>query len=209
MCAPRCPEAVALGLEVGIVDGDGKEKPIGMTRDVSDTANVQGGVYPRMTAVKLTSLEAEELGKIVAKLARDPLNKDDKHARPVNGLLLLVNPFDYWEKFMPATTPRATDGTFNHDVLPIPAKMIQTPALEKGVAVIGIAKKYFAALGSPRKGEYCLRRQRALYRGRARLHGKAVRRRLPDGRICIRASGRVRAETVCTDCKRYSRMKSL
>ena len=112
-------EAVALGLEVGIVDGDGKEKPIGMTRDVSDTANVQGGVYPRMTAVKLTSLEAEELGKIVAKLARDPLNKDDKHARPVNGLLLLVNPFDYWEKFMPATTPRATDGTFNHDVLPI------------------------------------------------------------------------------------------
>ena len=104
-----------------------------------------------MTAVKLTSLEAEELGKIVAKLARDPLNKDDKHARPVNGLLLLVNPFDYWEKFMPATTPRATDGTFNHDVLPIPAKMIQTPALEKGVAVIGIAKKYFAALGSPRK----------------------------------------------------------
>lgn len=84
-------EAVALGLEVGIVDGDGKEKPIGMTRDVSDTANVQGGVYPRMTAVKLTSLEAEELGKIVAKLARDPLNKDDKHARPVNGLLLLVN----------------------------------------------------------------------------------------------------------------------
>lgn len=29
--------------------------------------------------------------------------------------------------------------------------MIQTPALEKGVAVIGIAKKYFAALGSPRK----------------------------------------------------------
>lgn len=144
-------EAVALGLEVGIVDGDGKEKPIGMTRDVSDTANVQGGVYPRMTAVKLTSLEAEELGKIVAKLARDPLNKDDKHARPVNGLLLLVNPFDYWEKFMPATTPRATDGTFNHDVLPIPAKMIQTPALEKGVAVIGIAKKYFAALGSPRK----------------------------------------------------------
>ena len=75
-------EAVALGLEVGIVDGDGKEKPIGMTRDVSDTANVQGGVYPRMTAVKLTSLEAEELGKIVAKLARDPLNKDDKHARP-------------------------------------------------------------------------------------------------------------------------------
>ena len=144
-------EAVALGLEVGIVDGDGKEKPIGMTRDVSDTANVQGGVYPRMTAVKLTSLEAEELGKIVAKLARDPLNKDDKHARPVNGLLLVVNPFDYWEKFMPATTPRATDGTFNHDVLPIPAKMFQTSALEKGVAVIGIAKKYFAALGSPRK----------------------------------------------------------
>ena len=39
-------EAVALGLEVGIVDGDGKEKPIGMTSDVSDTANVQGGVYP-------------------------------------------------------------------------------------------------------------------------------------------------------------------
>lgn len=69
-------EAVALGLEVGIVDGDGKEKPIGMTRDVSDTANVQGGVYPRMTAVKLTSLEAEELNRVDDALKLDPGNTD-------------------------------------------------------------------------------------------------------------------------------------
>ena len=46
-------ESIAMALESAIVDGDGNGKPIGMTRDISDTASVVGGVYPRMTAVKL------------------------------------------------------------------------------------------------------------------------------------------------------------
>ena len=32
-----------MALESAIVDGDGNGKPIGMTRDISDTASVVGG----------------------------------------------------------------------------------------------------------------------------------------------------------------------
>ena len=39
-------EALANGLEYGIVMADGKDAPIGMIRDVSDSATVVGGAYP-------------------------------------------------------------------------------------------------------------------------------------------------------------------
>ena len=49
-------ESIAMALESAIVDGDGNGKPIGMTRDISETASVVGGAYPRKTAVKLDKL---------------------------------------------------------------------------------------------------------------------------------------------------------
>ena len=130
-------ESIAMALESAIVDGDGNGKPIGMTRDISNTASVVGGVYPRMTAVKLDKLDPAPLGNIVAKLARDPADA--------------TNPFDYWQKIMPATSFRRPDGTWAHDILPVPAETMQTAALESGKAVLGIASRYFAGLGATGK----------------------------------------------------------
>lgn len=138
-------ESIATALENAILDGTGNGEPIGMTRDVSSGANVVGGVYPRMNATPLADLTPESLGKLVAMLARDP--KDPTKARAVGELIFVVNPFAYWEKIFPATSYRRPDGTWIKDVLPIPATIVQSGALDKTHAVLGIPKNYFAGLG--------------------------------------------------------------
>lgn len=140
-------ESIAMALETATVDGTGKDQPIGMTRDVSSTANVQDGVYPRMEAVALTKLTPTEMGALVAKLARDPI--DPTKARVINAgdLIFLTNPFDYWQKVMPATSFQKPDGSWIRDMLPIPADIMQTAALESGKAVLGIPSRYFVGLG--------------------------------------------------------------
>ena len=138
-------ESIATALENAIVDGTGNGEPIGMTRDVSDGANVVGGVYPRMAATPLADLTPESLGKLVSLLARDPV--DATKSRAVGDLVFIVNPFAYWEKIFPATSYRRPDGTWIKDVLPIPATIVQSGALDKTHAVLGIPKNYFAGLG--------------------------------------------------------------
>lgn len=140
-------EAIAIALETGIVDGTGKDEPIGMSRDISSSASVQDGVYPRQTATPLTELSPTALGAIVAKIARDP--NDTTKSRVVNpgDLIFLCNAFDYWQKIMPATTYRKPDGSWIRDLLPIPADIMQTAALESGLALLGMPSRYFVGLG--------------------------------------------------------------
>lgn len=138
-------EAIALALENAVVDGDGNGKPIGMTRNISSSASVVGNVQPRQTATKLADLKPATLGGLVKLLARDPA--DPTKARPVTDLVFLVNPFTYWEKIFPATCYRRPDGSWIRDVLPIPADIFQTAALDSAHAVLGIPSRYFVGLG--------------------------------------------------------------
>ena len=140
-------EAIAMALETGIVDGTGKDEPIGMTRNISSTASVQDGVYPRQEAKVLADLSPASMGAIVADIARDPLEPAKARTVAPGDLIFLVNPFDYWKKIMPATTYRKPDGTWIRDLLPIPADIMQTAALEEGRALLGMPSKYFVGLG--------------------------------------------------------------
>lgn len=65
---------------------------------------------------------------------------------------MLVSPEDYWKKVMPATTVQRPDGTFANNVLPYPTEIIQTEALTKGEAILGIAEQYFAGIGTGKEG---------------------------------------------------------
>lgn len=140
-------EAIASALEYGVVDGTGKDEPIGMTRDISSSAAVTDGVYPRQTAVVLADLSPTSLGAIVSKIARDPNDPTKARAVEPGDLVFLSNPFDYWKKIMPATTYRKPDGTWIRDLLPIPADIMQTAALEEGKALLGMPSRYFVGLG--------------------------------------------------------------
>lgn len=142
-------EAQANGLEAGIVAGDGKEKPIGMNRQVGDNVTITGGVYPEKEAIPVSDFYPETVGGLLAQLAVHPNGK----VRQVKNVILLVNPVDYFLKVMPSTTIMNGDGTYRNDVLPYPIKVIPSPAKAQGRATLGLGKRYFAAAGAPMKGK--------------------------------------------------------
>lgn len=141
-------EALANGLEYGIVTGDGDDQPIGMDRQVGEGVTVTGGKYPEKSAVAVSDFSPATVGNLLSLLAVDPSGKP----RTLRNVILLVNPQDYYQKVMPATTVMAPDGTYRNDVMPCPMQVIQTLALPRGKAIIGIAYKYFAGAGMSRDG---------------------------------------------------------
>ena len=138
-------EAIALGLEEAIVDGDGKSGPIGMTRSLKGAVD---GVYPRKTAIKIDDFEPVQYGKIINEISKA---SNDKR-RPVPEVILVVNPEDYFLKVFPATTVRNTAGTYNFDVFPYPTRVVQSGAVPAGLAVMGLARRYFAGVGTSQGG---------------------------------------------------------
>lgn len=141
-------EALANGLEAGIVAGTGNDMPIGMNRQVGDGVSVTGGVYPLKNQITVNDLSPETVGNLLSYIAIDGNGKP----RTVRDLLLIVNPQDYFQKVMPATTLMAPDGTYRNDVLPYPMTVIQSNALSRGQAVLGMGYKYFCGVGMAREG---------------------------------------------------------
>ena len=137
-------EALANGLEDGIINGDGDKQPIGMIRQVGDDVTVTGGKYPAKAAVEVTDFSPETLGNLMSLLAAGPNGK----YRTVSGLILLVNPQDYFRKVMPATTIMAPDGTYRNNILPYPVQIIQSFAVGLGEAIFGIGRRYFGSVAS-------------------------------------------------------------
>lgn len=140
-------EALANGLEHGIVCGTGKDEPIGMMRQVGDGVVITGGEYPQKEAIKMTALDIEQMGNVTAIMARN----DKGQARTVTGLILLVSPVDYFRRVLPATRMLTPDGNYA-SVLPVDAEIIQSAAVPEGKAVYGMAPKYFLGVGMARNG---------------------------------------------------------
>jgi len=141
-------EYVAAGAETAAIYGDGNKKPIGMARSVADDVTVSGGVYPLKTAIVLTEITPTSIGAILAGIAKAPGSTTEKPiARAVTNVILIVNPFDYFTKVMPATTIRTANGTYVNDVMPYPCTIIQSAAIPANSAVIGMAKRYLFTVG--------------------------------------------------------------
>lgn len=142
-------EALAYGLEKAIIDGTGKDQPIGMNRQVGDDVTVTGGVYPLKTAKTLRELTPAAYGELIAGIAKSPSGK----ARVVPEVLFVVSPVDYLKKVMPATTIRRADGEYVNDVFPYPTRLIQSVAVPEGKAIVGLARKYFMGVGTAKNGK--------------------------------------------------------
>lgn len=140
-------EALANGLEYGIICGNGKDEPIGMMRQVGDGVVVTGGEYPMKESIKMTALDLEQMGNVTAIMARN----DKGQARTVTGLIMLVNPVDYFRRVLPATRMLTPDGNYA-SVLPVDAEIIQSAAVPEGKVVYGMAPKYFLGVGMARNG---------------------------------------------------------
>lgn len=141
-------EAIAQTVENSIVDGDGNNSPIGMSRSVADDVTVTAGVYPKKTAVKITEITPATYGAVISKMAVAPNGK----TRVVTEVIFIVNPVDYLLKILPATTSLLIDGTYKNDIFPFPTKVIQSTGIREGEAIVGIANRYFIGIGSPKQG---------------------------------------------------------
>ena len=142
-------EAIANGLEYGIINGAGPEakEPIGMVRDL-DGAITPGVGYPEKDAVPVTSFDPATYGELIASLSK---NRNGLNRR-VTEVLLVVNPVDYFQKIMPATTYLLPDGTYRNNVFPFPTRVVQSAYVTEDTAIFGLGKRYFAGLGTSRGG---------------------------------------------------------
>ena len=142
-------EALYNGLENGIIAGTGKNQPIGMMKQVGENVQVTGGVYPDKTAVKVTSFDPVTYGSLLAAMAKTAKG----NPRKVDGVILVVNPGDYFTKIMPATTIMTPQGSYVNNVLPYPTTVIQSTQMPAGKAVIGLGKRYFMGIGTAKSGK--------------------------------------------------------
>lgn len=143
-------EAMACGLEYGIVKGTGKNEPIGLIKDIHEGVSVSSGVYPDKTdgqgKYTVTSFTPEEYGKLVAVLAKSEKGKQ----RNITGLTLLCTPTDYYTKVMPATTVLNANGVYVNNLFPVPTDVVTTTQLTDGQAILFLAPYYFGFAGGQR-----------------------------------------------------------
>lgn len=141
-------EALANGMEYGIIMGTGKDMPIGMVRQVGDGVSVKGGEYPMKNAVKITRFDDVQLGAQAAILA---INEKGQ-ARAVRGLIMLVNPSDYFSKVLPAIQRPAPGGGYV-STLPFAIDVMQSAEVPVGKAVFGMGGLYFLGGGTGKSGK--------------------------------------------------------
>lgn len=141
-------DALACALENAVVTGTGKNMPIGLDRNISASAAVVSGEYPKKEAIKVTSFLPEEYGKLVANLCKT----EKGHYRKIDKVGLICNPVDYFSKVMPATTVLTSAGTFSNNLFPVPTDTFQSAELTEGTAILCIPQEYFMGLGSSKEG---------------------------------------------------------
>ena len=142
-------EAMAKGLENGVIKGNGLTQPIGLIKDIHEGVSVNSSTgYPDKTKTNVTDFSSETYGALVAALAKTEKGK----MRTVGRIALLVNPVDYYKKVVPATTVMGTDGQYRYNVLPVPTQIIQSAELAEGEAVLFLPDEYNLLVGGNRNG---------------------------------------------------------
>lgn len=133
-------EVVAAELEKVIVNGTGNKQPIGMMRDLDGA--VVGGVYPEKTTVALVSFTPHEIGtKILA-----PSTKNG--TRDAQGVVLIINPFDYYAKLFAYGVKQRDDGVWTFGKFPVPElEIIKCSAVPLNKMVSGKPKDYWMGAG--------------------------------------------------------------
>lgn len=141
-------EALMAGLEDGIINGNGKHTPIGLIRQVGDDVDVKGGVYPEKTPVKLTAMDTDQIGNILAELCVNGKGK----TRNLKKVIFVVNPVTYFKRVLQAITFMAADGQYAV-TLPTNMTIIKSHAVKQDMAVIGDGSRYFFGGATTKQGK--------------------------------------------------------
>lgn len=141
-------EALLCALERAIVDGTGKNQPIGLTRNIGKGATQVDGVFARKTAIKVKDFTPATYGPLLAKLVKTEKEVNRKFSK----VALICNQHDYLSKIMPATTVMNAGGSYINNLFPFPTDTIISNELADGEAVLCLPEEYFMGIGSSKEG---------------------------------------------------------
>ncbi|MFQ9545607.1 MAG: phage major capsid protein [Clostridium sp.] len=144
-------EAIAYGLEEGIINGTGKNQPIGMIRDIHEGVEVSSTTgYPEKTKKVIKDFKDITLGALFAELSKNPIDATKARNINANDIIFVCNPFDYFKKVMPAIRSIKKQNYvlgITNDPFEI-QNIIQSEQMKEGSAILGLASKYKMGLGS-------------------------------------------------------------
>lgn len=142
-------EVFATGLEVAFLNGDGKDKPIGLVRDVSKDVSVVDGVYPEKTASGTLEIDLEGTGKnnliTMRQIKKHHATKEDgKRLATAGKLNLVVSPEDAVDLEVAFAVPDANAAYVNR--VPFNINIIESEAQAEGQVVSFVTGRYDAVV---------------------------------------------------------------
>jgi hypothetical protein len=138
-------ESLAIAIEMAIIDGTGKEQPIGMRRSIKNKTSDEATV---LEATEIEKLDAQTSGNIMASLVEYEVETGVKKTRNVNpsDVVILVNPVTYWTKVFPMMTLQNLNGVYVQS-LPLQFEIVQSEVVPQDELIVGVAKDYFFGIG--------------------------------------------------------------
>ena len=130
-------EIMSASLELAIVQGNGKNQPIGMMKKLSGATD---SVYPDKEKVSLNNFEPVALAGIRAAMAEAKTDTD--------GVCAIVNPITYWIKVFPSLAFKTQEGVWVRTTLPTGEEIIKSYAVPKDAIIFGDPKNYFVGVAS-------------------------------------------------------------
>lgn len=141
-------EALALGIEDGVINGTGVKQPVGLIRDIHEGVSFSTTTgYPEKTPVVVKSFDPKTYGELIAKMSKTEAGE----SRVITKVILVVNPTDYFQKVMPSTTVLTASGAYVSDVFPFATEVFQSAAVAEGKAVLFVEKSYIFELATGNK----------------------------------------------------------
>ncbi|ECR4263808.1 phage major capsid protein [Listeria monocytogenes] len=140
-------EAFAVALESAFIIGDGKDKPVGLTRKVGKGTNVVDGVYPeKVSSGTLTFASSKvTVNELTDVYKYHSVKENGKPLNVAGEVTLLVNPTDAWDVKKQYTSLNA-NGVYV-TALPYNLNIIESLFVPEKKAISYVAKRYDALVG--------------------------------------------------------------
>ncbi|EAF3999277.1 phage major capsid protein [Listeria monocytogenes] len=140
-------EAFAVALESAFIIGDGKDKPVGLTRKVGKGTNVVDGVYPEKVASGTLTFASSKItvNELTDVYKYHSVKENGKPLNVAGEVTLLVNPTDAWDVKKQYTSLNA-NGVYV-TALPYNLNIIESLFVPEKKAISYVAKRYDALVG--------------------------------------------------------------
>ncbi|EGC1358755.1 phage major capsid protein [Listeria monocytogenes] len=140
-------EAFAVALESAFIIGDGKDKPVGLTRKVGKGTNVVDGVYPEKVASGTLTFASSKVtvNELTDVYKYHSVKENGKPLNVAGEVTLLVNPTDAWDIKKQYTSLNA-NGVYV-TALPYNLNIIESLFVPEKKAISYVAKRYDALIG--------------------------------------------------------------